>query len=321
MISNNEMLEYCLNNPDNVIDKYYEGLLERKIIPEDSRTKNSLTEANKQMIDLFTTIQTLNNMGDFSKDDEIVKKINEILKTTENINYSPFIQYLMIHNINYGIYLNLSFSEQKMFIKEYIKDRHSMYLSHGYSNIVYQVLSDNYSHKRKADLGTKKIRTQVEALGIKHYNEENKDGTYYISPDKGDTKLFEELIKKYKIDYPYYNIKNGKLPDLFLKIDKKFVIVEHKNMKQGGGHQNNVMVEVKDFVNETSDNRVYFVSYMDGIYFKSIFQDAIKEETFEGKNKTERTINNIRNIFEKNPNSYFVNTKGFEKLISELLIK
>ena len=137
MITNHEMLKYCLENLDTAIDKYYEGLLENKVITEDVNKENDLMKANKKLIELFTEMQNLNNSGDYSKDDKIVEEINNIVKTTNNINYSPFVQYLMVHNLNYDIYINiLSFEEQKLFIKKYIKDRHNMYLSHGYSNII-----------------------------------------------------------------------------------------------------------------------------------------------------------------------------------------
>lgn len=309
MISNKELLKYCINNPEPNIDEFYEGLLERKIIPENKAEKNELIEASENLLNIITTIETLNNKNDYSKDDSLIKQINDTLKIP-GMNYSPLVQYLMVHNLNYDIYLSeLDLETQKSLVKEYIKDRHSIYKNYGYSDIVYQILSDNYSHKRKADLGTKKVRIQLEKLGINHISK--KERNYYINPDKGDKKLFTEICYENNIPYEFFIKKNGKRPDFLIKINNKYIIVEHKSMKQDGGGQDKQIVEVSDFIKEEK-NKTYYVSYMDGIYFNKLF-------TSESLGKKKITLENIQNTFMDSDNSYFVNTKGFEKFISEVL--
>lgn len=283
------------------------------IIPRTSKEQNELTNAAREVVNLLTTMTTLNKQNDFTKDDFLTESINKYFINIEHMNYFPLNLYLQTLGCTYEMYKGFSLEKQKKLIKEYINDRHSMYLEHGYTNVILQSMCDSYAHKRNGDTGTRKLRMQTEAQGIKHYD--YKGNNYYLNPDKGDKVRFLNIIKDLKISFSYYYEKNAKLPDLFIKIQNKYILVEHKNMKNGGGHQNNVIVEIKDFINE-EDNNVYYVSYLDGIAFSQYFEINYNEE----KNiKTNITNKNIETIFEIRPRSYIVNPAGFDKLLEELI--
>ena len=126
---------------------------------------------------------------------------------------------------------------------------------------------------------------------------------------------FINIIKKLNINYDYYLEKNAKLPDLFAKIGKNYIFVEHKNMKQSGVSQNNVIVEIKDFIKEEDEN-VYYVSYLDGVAFQYFFSDDYDPN---GSGKFDVTNKNFNEIFETHERSYIVNSAGFDKLIEELI--
>lgn len=312
MLNNKEILKYSLNNPSSMLDENFKTDKELIIIPRVSGEENELTRAFSDLINLFTTISTLNKNNDYSKDEVLAKKIINILRTTKNIHFFPFNFYCHTQDIAKKKFFKLSFDEQLNLIKNYIEDRHSMYLEHGYTNTILQVACDSYAHKRNGDKGTRKLREQAKRHGIKHFD--FGDNNYYLNPDKGDESKFKAIINAAGITYPYYKKHNKKLPDLFLKINNNYVIVEHKHMNEVGGHQNNVIVDIMDFINE-EDKNVYYVSYVDGYAFNVYFGLEYKKD---GNNKYDLTNENLNTIFESKERSYIVNTMGFDKLISEL---
>lgn len=313
MITNKELLKYCLDNPSGLLDENFKIDRELVIIPRTQSEENELTKSTKKLINLFTTISVLNKEEDFSKDNELAKKIIEILERTENIHFFPFNFYCQTQGVIKENFFELKFEEQLALIKDYIVDRHDIYLEHGYTNAILQTTCDSYAHKRNGDTGTRKLRTQAENQGFRHvdFGEEN----YYLNPDKGDASKFKSIINAAGISYPYYRKHNMKMPDLFMKINNNYLIVEHKHMTtSNGGHQNSVIVDIMDFINE-EDLNVYYVSYIDGTAFQEYFS---LEYNTNSNNKYDLTNENINDIFESKPRSYIVNTAGFDKLITEL---
>lgn len=313
MISNKDLLKYCLENPSPLLDDNFRIDRELVIIPRTSYEENTLTKASKRLIDLFTTMSTLNKENDHSKDEDLAKKIIEVLATTENIHFFPFNFYCQTQGVTKDNFFGLEFEEQLQLIKDYIDDRHDMYMDHGYTNTILQTTCDSYAHKRNGDTGTRKIRVQVENHGIRHvdYGHDN----YYLNPDKGDASKFKSILSAANIEYPYYRNHNSKMPDLFLKINNNYIIVEHKHMTTNGGHQNSVIVDIMDFINE-EDNNVYYVSYIDGTVFQEYFG---LEYNKNGDNKYDLTNDNINRIFEEKEKSYILNTAGFDLFIKEMI--
>lgn len=313
MITNKELLKYCLDNPSGLQDENFKVDREFIIIPRTSTEENELTVKAKELIDLFTTMGTLNKTGDYSKDRELATEIIKILTMTKNIHFFPFNFYCHTQGVTKENFVRLNFDKKLQLIKDYIDDRHRMYMDHGYTNTIYQATCDSYAHKRQGDSGTRKLRIQVENHGIRHvdYGEKN----YYLNPDKGDSSKFKSILGALKINYSYYTSHNSKMPDLFIKINNKYVIVEHKHMTAAGGHQNAVIVDIMEFINE-EDTNVYYVSYIDGTAFQEFFSLNYNDNSDDKYNLTN---SNLNNIFESRERSYVLNTAGFDKLIEELL--
>lgn len=313
MITNENLLNYCLNNPTLMHDDNYVADKELIIIPRKASESNSLTQAFNSMNDLFTTLNTLNKNGDYSKDKELCERIVYVFCHTKHINYSPFNFYLQTRCETYDSFKKLSFENQQKLIKDYISDRHKIYCEHGYTYSMLQAGCDAYAHKRNGDKGTRLLRKQIESFGIKHFEYGNNN--FYLNPDKGDEEVFKQMLSILKIKYVYYANKNAKLPDLFAKINDKYVIVEHKNMQSLGGHQNSVIADIMDFIDQEDDN-VYYISYVDGLAFQKYFGTA---QLGNSTNKHNVTNENLTSILKNHSRSYIVNAKGFEKLITEIL--
>ena len=310
MLNNIELFEDCLNHKVPNIDKVAHDILNKKIIPFKPDVPSDLLAHNTELIELLTKYNNLNNQGDTSHNSEIIRSIDECLNY-EGMNLCPFSQYLMVHDLTYDIYMNeLNQEEKEYIIKSYLDDRHQMYINHEYSDIIFQVMNDNYSHKRKGVLGVEKIRMVCEKNNIGHFDG-NFDENYYLLPDNGDKEDFKDALDRYHIRFDFANSHQDKMPDGFIKYNNKFIIVEHKKMKSTGGGQDKQMTEIIEFV-KYGERDVYYVSYLDGILFNELIDPPQTRKMYRSKQDI------IRNL-QDNPYNYFVNEYGFNKLVDYIM--
>lgn len=323
MLDNLEYFNLSINHKEELIDPKYHLIVDRTIIPFSAKETNKLVTSNEKVIRYISTLQTmlydLNLSIDNNKVVDIINLIIEELKT-KGMNYCSFCQYFNIHNMNYSVFSSLSHDKKieviKYIIKPYIETRHIMYLNHGYTNIVLQVMSDNYSHKRKGSYGSNKIADILKSLNIPdltHLEHKSLDNDiYYLLSDKNGKKLFKEFIQKYKISLSGEDRNTEKYPDTLIKIKDEFYIVEQKNMKENGGGQDKQTIEITDFISKKpSIDNLHYVTFIDGIYFNQIDSNAHA--------KTLQQYKDITCALSKYKNNYFVNSFAFNKLLSDAL--
>ena len=303
---------------ESLIDSFYEkGEL---VIPKTSSEENALTKNNTELIECISAFSIVSKEH-YEEDSDVIQKIIfriiNILDETLHINYSAFVQFFMVYNASFSIYKKLTNSEKRKFIYEiltaYIKERHSVYLSHGYSNSILQVMSDNYSHKRNSKTGIEKALDILpkHLVPIKKLSKLSKINSGYFLPDKGDSELFEKFLSSYAIEFKSRNTEQNKFPDLVFYNNEHFFITELKTMKEGGGGQNKQIVEIAYFIRYNESNeKIHYVSYLDGLYSNLLFNET------QPKIKTQRT--DIKNSLMKNKSNYFVNTAGFTKLTQDI---
>lgn len=311
--------------PEQIVDEYYAKLNTQIIIPLQKDAVNTLTQATNCLYRYIDTFETLQSDLATEKTAEnllvpLLEKIDAILISVQGINYSSFCQYFMIQNISHSIYSSFSkemrLQNLKQLICEYIKDRHHLYKMHGYTPVTLQTMCDSYSHKRKGKAGIYKIEAQLKKLNIvkriKKIEEDSSFDLYYFLPDKGDKALFEVFLRKYNINFKFRELKQGKLPDVVVKIRNKIYIIEHKSMKESGGGQDKQISEIFDFIRYTEDNTsCHYITYLDGIYSNKFLGHS------SAKNEIQYT--EIKNILKTNPRNYFVNTYTFFRLMQEVL--
>lgn len=207
-MDNLQLFEFSKNNPEPILDKWYWKNCE--VIPKDKGEENNLTAKNRELIDLITTFDTLvNKLGKTLSDSavrEVVDGVVDIMTKTKNINYSAFSQFLMVYNCSYSVFSGMEPNTRREFafemIKRYCQERHHIYLNHGYTNSMLQVMSDNYSHKRNSKAGINKVLSYMECLNLERITKESefdKDNFYFL-PDKGGKKLFESFLHHYNIE-------------------------------------------------------------------------------------------------------------------------
>lgn len=310
MLNNIELFNECLENRVPNIDVIAREALNKKIIPEEKAEYSKLLAKNIELIELIIKYNNYNINGDSSYNSEIISKIDECLNY-EGMNLCPFSQYLMVHDLTHDIYLKeLTNEEKEYLINCYIEDRHQMYLNHDYSDIIFQVLNDNYSHKRKSAIGVEKLRRTCEENEIYHFDGNYNKEKYFLLPDNGEKEEFKYALKMFHIKFDFALSHQDKMPDAFIKLNNKFVIVEHKKMKSTGGGQDKQITEIIDFI-KYSERDVYYISYLDGILFNQLIDPPKRRKIYRSKNDI---LVNLQN----NPYNYFVNEYGFNKLLDNL---
>ena len=318
--------EESVNHKEELIDSSYHSFIERIIIPKTKNETNDLTQANTNVIRYISTIETmlteLKYPIEYEEITKLLIRIRNELKTT-GMNYSPFCQYFNIHNINYSLFINQNESVQiellRFLVPEYINNRHSMYLSHGYSNMVLQVMSDNYSHKRKGSYGTNIIARKLTSLGFVDLSMRNNieiesTSKSFLLSDKTGKKAFEQFAKRNNINLSEKGMNTKKYPDALIRIGSDYFIVEQKNMKEGGGGQDKQTLEIINFINKKPEMKnLHYVTYINGVFFNSI------ENTTQAKASSQ--YSDIQETLRKHKENYFVNSYGFDILIDSMLLE
>jgi len=156
---------------------------------------------------------------------------------------------------------------------------------YGYTPTTIQVGKDAKAHKESGNLGINKVSKILDQHGFVKSNNETIEefissaSKKYIESDKKGKKLFEKLLKHYKIKFKWSSDHDGKMPDFFIKFKNNIYIMEHKHMKEGGGGQDKQMNEVISFVKYKEDNSsVHYISFLDGIYFNLLANEKQQEK-------------------------------------------
>lgn len=315
-MTNFDYYNYSKERPEDLFDVFYAK--DKVIIPNDITQSNQLTRCNAKLIEYITAFKVLRNSG-FDKDNDAVKdivnKVVDVLSTTPNINYSAFSQFFMVYNQTYASFMRLNVADKFNFIYKmlelYCNQRHDLYMNHGYSNVVLQVLSDSYSHKRKGKTTIEKVLRMLKPYGLKRLKDiaEADSDDYYLLPDKGDKKLFDEYLNKYDIKMDSRKIEQDKYPDLVFKHGGHVYVCELKTIKGCGGGQDKQMVELAYFIKFSEGKDIHYLAFLDSEYANILFTGK--------KPKVIKQRQDIEAALAKNPKNYFVNTAGFEKLLQD----
>lgn len=318
-MNNLHYFEISRDHKEPLIDPYYQkGIL---VIPKTNNESNDLTINNGKLLELISAFHILDKMGKPKDSEEIQSIVNQvvyIMSNVESINYTAFAQFFMVYNLSYSLFFSFNLEKKRVFIyemlKKYCKERHPIYLSHGYSNSILQVISDNYSHKRNSKSGILKVSEILRQYHVEPYSQcitSNMD--FYFLPDKGGKNLFENFLIEQQVEMKSRETEQDKLPDIVFKHDDDYFIMELKSMKEGGGGQNKQIVEVANFIRYSEINQnIHYITFLDGAYTNLIFHD--------NSPKLKKQRNDILASLKRNPTNYFVNTAGFKAFCSDLFV-
>lgn len=304
-----------LENPEPVGDDYY--IFDEIIIKDDELIKK--IERLRELIISFCVIYENNR----ESAERILDEMYNIIISIEKIQYTEFIAFWKALDISYSVFMELQNQKYILteILKEYCKRRRKVYDRLGYSNITVQALYDSGSSRKKGTAGIAKVLDlAIKILGInkaEHFEsieEINSKNRGYFCPDKGDKLLFKEFCDDFEVEYKFGQLHQGKRPDIIIKLQNHFFIIEAKHIKESGGAQDKQIVEAIEFIkNSEKSNLIHYISFMDGIYFNQFIWVQ-----YEKSNKISKQKRDIETYLQENKNNYFVNTVGLKELFKDL---
>jgi len=271
--SNIEYWIISLKNPEPIFDEYY--IFDEIIVEDEDFIKN--VEKLRELITAYCVIL------EFEKSKEIADKIlDEIYKTitsTDKLQYTEFVAFWKILDISLSVFLKLPNKKAVLaeLLKQYCLRRKKLYDRLGYSNITVQALYDSGASRKKGTAGIKKViylasevfNFKREDVYLKTMEEIKTSDIGYLLPDR-DEELFRNFCSEYKIVYRFGEEHQGKVPDIVLKINNHFFIIEAKHIKESGGAQDKQIVELIEFIKYSENSEfIHYLSFMDGLYFNN----------------------------------------------------
>lgn len=323
-MNNKAYFEFSQEHIDNIVDYTKpEGFI--VINKNCHEAETNLMVANHDLIELISAYKILKNDDGVNNKtiNSILDKIIYILDSTDSINYSPFCVYFQVVGYSFSSYCNdknyMTIDEKRELVSQllnlYIDNRHNIYMYHGYSNMVLQVNSDAASSRRKGKTGIKKmeeILVPLRFVKAKTILDLRFKRFCYILPDKGDLQLFNKFLIENKVKFEFRTTRDNKNPDMLLKINDHYYVLEHKLTNGCGGSQNAEINEIIQFINYEEDNKKWhYISCLQGDFFKKL----------NARNKEPKAESQYRNIImnlDSHPQNYFLNGNGFEKFIKDI---
>ncbi len=303
--------QISLNNPEPIIDDFY---FNDDIIISDRSLINKIERLRELIINYCVIIEK--NKEAVS---QILDEINDIIISIDNIQYTEFIAFWKSLDLSYSSFRTLDNHKNVLstILNKYCERRRKLYDKLGYTNVIVQALYDSGSSRRKGASGIKKLIHLIQNIfgdisHIRNINEIGQSTIGYFQPDKVDKLFFNDFIKQYKIQFRFGQDHQGKYPDMILKVNDEFFIIEAKHIKESGGAQDKQILETIEFIRYYGDwDNIHYLSFVDGTYFNNFIKN-------NKDNKINKQIEQIEGYLKENSNNYFVNSYGLISLFMDL---
>jgi len=174
-----------------------------------------------------------------------------------------------------------------------------------------QALLDTNSSRKKGKCGEKKLIHILKKQGFKEVFAWDD----FLKTDYCVVKF----SKKFNLKNVRKNLgvkiktkKQNKTLDLIIKAKDKIFLCEAKHLNTSGGGQDKQISELIEIMGLKEKNEISYMAFLDGKYSNVLLSDS------DGGDKITKQRKEINKFLENNPNNYWLNTAGFEKLISDL---
>ena len=306
-----------LKNPEPVVDDYY---ISDEIIVEDGDLIQKIERLRELIISYCVMIEKDRNSAS-----KILDEIHSIIVSMDKIQYTEFIAFWKVLDMSYSVFKKLPNQEfiLEELLQRYCERRRKLYDKIGYSNVTVQALYDSGASRKKGASGITKLVDLIHGTFDETFRVSRVDNLHtlmttsigYFLPDKGDKSLFREFCRRFDIQYNFGRDHQGKEPDMVLKVNSHFFIIEAKHIKESGGAQDKQIVETIEFIrySENLDN-IHYLSFMDGVYFNNFIWTKSNNES-----KINRQRKAIEEYLDENKSNFFVNTAGLINLLKDLL--
>lgn len=314
--SNIDILAISKANPEPVLDPYYEKVA-KPVISNLPTKPNQLMLDNLRVMELITTWKVLKRKGGSVEVRGILKDLVEHLVAAKNINFGEFPSFWATLDISFSFFKNsLSQSSRIEFIEQaldrYLERRYDLYAAHGLTATTLQVRADSAAHKASGSLAERKVQGMLESAGLSHAIEIPKEGQFIFPDSKGDAVFYDGLVAQWKVMHPFGSGVQ-KYPDFAFILGDHLFVVEHKHKQEGGGGQSGAIQELIDFIErEESSSNIHYLSFMDGYLFNELMVVLATDVTPKILKQREKIETGLKAY----PSNYFVNTQGFQALLS-----
>jgi hypothetical protein len=234
MEENSFYWELSLNNPEPVEDKYYS--YDRLIIND-----KDFIRISKQLDELINKYEKY-KLSDKAKADDTVEELLLLMKNplAKNSEFFAFWNALDMTRSAFKAQQNKK-EILKRLLDAYIEKRKKFYDQKEKSLIIAQALYDAGSSRSNGNTGSCKLEDIIKQslpniVKVKTAEEFNKAKFAFFIPDKNNKKEYDEILRQNKIKHSYaFDANQEKECDAILRINDKFLLIEAKHIKEGGG--------------------------------------------------------------------------------------
>ena len=301
-----------LNNLDyfNISKKHLEPYLDEFYIFINNHPEiNEYLENANKIKNILITIKTLKHNNEKIRIiDKYYKELSKNINKYSNANeFSCFVNACdnSIENIKEEI------ETLKIIVEKYFENR---ILNEFTPREWIQALIDNNSSRKKGKCGEDKLSSILINIGFEKTTNlvELKEKKFCFL--RFSSKINLNLVRK-EFNLEIKTKTQNKNLDLIIKSDKKIFLCEAKHLNTSGGGQDKQISELIELMNIKENNKnIYLISFLDGKYSNKILDDSFSST----KILTQR--NQIKEFLKNNPNNFWLNTAGFEKLFRNLFL-
>ncbi|OGY57686.1 MAG: hypothetical protein A3H67_03470 [Candidatus Buchananbacteria bacterium RIFCSPLOWO2_02_FULL_46_11b] len=174
-----------------------------------------------------------------------------------------------------------------------------------------QAILDTNSSRKKGKCGENKLISILKKCGFKEVFEWDD----FFKADYCAVKFFKKFSLKNvrkSLGVKIKTKKQNKTLDLIIKAKNKILLCEAKHLNTSGGGQDKQISELIEILGLNEKNGISYISFLDGNYSNILLGNSGHGDKITTQRKE------INKFLKNNPGNYWVNTAGFEKLISDL---
>lgn len=174
-----------------------------------------------------------------------------------------------------------------------------------------QAILDTNSSRKKGKCGENKLIHILKKQGFKEVSSWDDFFKIDYCIVKFSKKFSLKNVRK-NLGVKIKTKKQNKTLDLIIKAKDKIFLCEAKHLNTSGGGQDKQISELIEIMGLKENNKVSYIAFLDGKYSNVLLSDAGLGDKIIKQRKE------IKKFLEKNPDNFWLNTAGFEKLVSDL---
>ncbi|MBU2081645.1 hypothetical protein KJ962_02960 [Patescibacteria group bacterium] len=299
-IQNNlHYFEISKNNQEKLLDDFY-------VFDEKHPNLNKYIKNTKEIKDILITIRILQSKKEKSEViDKYFLELSKIIGKYSNCSeFACFVNACdnIIDDVKNEIKLLKKITE-RYFVKRMLNEM--------VPKEWVQAILDTNSSRKKGKCGENKLIYILKKQEFK----EVFDWDDFLKTDYCVVKFSKKFSLKNvreNLDVKIKTKKQNKMLDLIIKAKDKILLCEAKHLNTSGGGQDKQISELIEILNLSEKNVVSYISFLDGKYSNILLSSNVHGDKITTQRKE------IKKFLNNNPDNYWVNTAGFENLISDL---